>query len=207
MNLALAYQDDDLEERTLEDERKILARIIGESPRYTMALPSHPQLKQTEVMRFLSGHFKEKGLTNGLLLGNAGCGKTFGALVYAVANAKSWVNVKGDWVVQCKFNRAYQLNEAIQRKDWDLLKAATNTPMLIIDDLGIESGGYKSADFNAWFENLFIERHHYGRTTLITSNYTAAQFVEFYGPRIISRLRETGDVFESKDPDLRRASA
>lgn len=131
-----------------------------------------------------------------LLLGGVGSGKTTACVVATAEKMKPGVSAK--------FLTAYDLAFMIHQKDFKALDSIERVSILIIDDLGTEPEGFKGKDFLAHFENLFATRHRKCKRTLITSNLTVDQIKQAYGDRFISRLRQSGQVFETDTKDMRR---
>lgn len=183
-------------------ERQNSTALMGADSRYAYISASCPLTKQTKALQHLFNHFHFSGKHNILLLGGTGSGKTFAAIAYACA-ADDFMLLSNGEPKNTAFIRAYSLSEAIQRKKWDLLDNLRKKKWLIIDDLGVEGPGYKSGDFLSFFEDLFIERHQNQKRTIMTCNAKLEDVKATFGERFVSRLRETGEVFETDDPDLR----
>jgi len=190
----------------IRHERTISKELVGTNSIYSNVSFSDAKTQRTKVLKYLFEDFHYSGKNNLLILGGVGSGKTFGAIAYVGNNARLWHH-KGIPVIDALFVRAYTVGEFIQRKAWDKLDEIRNKKWLIVDDLGIEGAGYKSTDFHSFFEDLFIHRHEQQKRTLMTSNATTEQVKETFGDRFLSRLRETGSIFETDDADMRRIDA
>lgn len=198
-----AYEENELE-KIIRQERRVSRLLVGSDSIYADISGTSPDTKQTAVVRHLFETFHYSGKRNILILGGVGSGKTYGMIAYAGSQASVRFAQSGEMIVNAVFIRAYSLSEAIQRKSWEKLAEIRSKKWLMIDDLGIEGAGYKSADFLAFFEDLFIERHQTQKHTLITSNATIQEVKDVFGDRFLSRLTETGEVFQTADPDMRR---
>lgn len=189
----------------IRHEQTVARELVGKNSIYANVSFSDAKTKQTKVLKFLFEDFHYSGKNNLLILGGVGSGKTFGCIAYIGNNARLWYH-KSHPVIDALFVRAYSVGEFIQRKSWDRIEEIRNKKWLIIDDLGIEGTGYKATDFHSFFEDLFIQRHEQQKRTLMTSNATLEQVKETYGDRFLSRLYETGAIFQTDDPDMRRIS-
>lgn len=183
-------------------EQDIAKVLVGPNSIHSTVSYSQRSTRKTKVLTYLFDDFHFSSGINLLILGGVGSGKTFGAIAYVGSNARLWLH-RGNPVVDAVFVRAYTVGEMLQRKQWDQIDDLRNKKWLIIDDLGIEGAGYKSKDFHSFFEDLFIHRHEQQKRTLMTSNATLEQVQETLGDRFLSRLRETGDIFQTDDPDMR----
>lgn len=189
----------------IHHEQTIARELVGHNSIYSNVSASHPDTKKTKVLSYLFEDFHYSGKNNLLILGGVGSGKTFGAIAYVGSNARLWY-YRSVPVIDALFVRAYTVGEYITRKNWEKLDEIRDKKWLIVDDLGIEGAGYKSTDFHSFFEDLFIHRHEQQKRTLMTSNATIEQIRETLGERFLSRLRETGDIFQTDDQDMRRAT-
>lgn len=162
-----------------------------------------PSTIQTSVVKYLMEVLPYSDKPNCVLLGGTGSGKTFGAIGYVAQRASVSYPSIGESVVNAAYVTAYKLSMLLSRRQFEELERLEKVKYLIVDDLGAEPEGFKGKDFIAHFENLFMTRHQHHRVTIITSNSTKAQIIEAYGDRLISRLRETGAMFETSDPDMR----
>jgi len=189
-------------DRQIRVERQNATALMGEDSRYALVSASSSITKQTETLKYLFQNFHFSGKHNILLLGGTGSGKTYAAVSYVCAADDFKMLSNGD-PKNHAFIRAYTLSECIQRKKWDVLDGLRSKKWLVIDDLGVEGPGYKSGDFLAFFEDMFIERHQNQKRTIMTCNASLEDVKATFGDRFISRLRETGEVFETADPDMR----
>lgn len=183
-------------------ERQNATALMGPDSRYALISASDPNTRQTKALNHLFTSFHFSGKHNILLVGGTGSGKTFAAIAYACASDDFRLYSDGS-PRNTAFIRAYALSEAIQRKKWDFLDSVRKKKWLIIDDLGVEGPGYKSGDFLSFFEDMFIERHENQKRTILTCNARLEDIKTTFGERFISRLRETGEVFETIDEDMR----
>lgn len=190
-----------------ERDKLVIRYLLGGScERLGDASLHNPNLKDTAVIRWLRDEFHRSRLSNALLLGDTGCGKTWGALAYAVSLMHA--DIRAGVVQHCHgmFVTAYQLSEMVMAPSYyrAQLDRSLRVPVLILDDLGAEpQKGYKESDFKQYFTHLFTQRHKFGRSTIITTNEEPGKLAGLYGDRFVSRFRETGLDFESKDLDMR----
>ena len=179
--------------------------LMGGSTAFDNASLLYPQLIQTEVIRWLEDKFIPGDRRAALLLGDTGTGKTWGAIAYLNAVSKLYFR---DQIVSgsnSAFITAFRLAEmfANQKKFQEALAEIIHKDNLLIDDLGAEPSGYRGADFVAYFDHIFSERHMHKRRTIITSNATKAQIREVYGARFTSRFNDIGAILETRAKDMR----
>lgn len=149
----------------------------------------------TDCLSWLQNQFH--GNQIGLILGKPGCGKTHSVIAYT-GNQMLRKRQSG------KFATAYEVLQAIHRRQYDWLDQLEKVPFLIIDDLGTQNADFKGNAFISHFEHLITQRHEHRRVTLVTGNITTEQFKQTFGERVVSRIAEVGKVYESNGPDLRR---
>lgn len=129
--------------------------------------------------------FKGKGSGSLLFLGGTGLGKTH--LSVAVAKA---VIERGYYVYYCTAQQLFSdfRYERFRRFDDDSpikTDKYTECELLVIDDLGTESGG---KDVAAFFYSLLNARINAGMPTLINTNLSHREMLAAYDERIASRL-------------------
>lgn len=197
--------EDELQQ-AIKAEQMASYYLMGKDSIYSSVSYSDPNTRHTKVVKHLFEEFHFSGRHNIMILGGVGSGKTFGSIAYVSSNVNLRFTERGEAVLNGLFVRAYTVSEYIQRKNWAALDELRAKKWLIIDDLGIEGAGYKSNDFLSFFEDLFSERHEKQKRTIITCNATPEQALETFGNRFFSRLRETGEIFETLDADMRGKS-
>jgi DNA replication protein DnaC len=181
----------------LEAKQSLLAGIFNGPSIFSNACFGHPELKETNVTRYLQQVFRPSSKRSILVLGGVGAGKTHGLVAYLVEWLYRNNSRSGGYVT------AYDLAHMMHAKKFDQLEKVSRVQLLLIDDLGTEPSGWKGADFVAHFENLFNERHRQLKHTFMTSNLTMDVFKEAYGERLVSRLRQIGDVYQTSEKDMR----
>ncbi len=195
--------EEDLNKKQMLHDYEVCRVMMGADSIYSQVSFYNPATIDTAVVKYLKEVFPYSGKNGCLLLGGTGSGKTFGAIGYVVQYATVTQPAIGDPFANAAFITAYKLSELLSRRQFESLERMEKLKYLIIDDLGTEPEGFKGKDFIAHFENLFISRHQHRKTTIMTSNLTLEQVISAYGDRFVSRLRETGAVFQTSDPDLR----
>jgi len=180
--------------------------LAGADTRYAGIRLRSEATKPTSTVAFLAREMQSP-VRNYLLLGETGCGKTYGAIAF-LSEISTGKPTRA---------KAYRMAEAIYRREFDLLDTLRSVPYLMIDDLGAEPEGFRGSDFLAFFDNLMDDRWERQLTTVITSNLTVETVRDahgnalkrgvrdIYGQRFVSRFSEDGKVFEAKDKDMRRA--
>lgn len=126
------------------------------------------------------------------LLGEPGRGKT-------VAACALLAEVGGRYTSAPELGR---MRSSSHWRDRDAFKALYTSRLLLIDDVGAESGG-------AMEEALFdlVNARQVGRAiTVMTGNLTRSEFAERYGVRTVSRIEHQGAIVEIKGDDLRRGA-
>jgi len=192
----------------VEDCRK-LAKIVENSKRYLGASFDMPGLIETESLKFMRDEFPQSGRCICLLIGAPGNGKTTAALAYLARYATYFLEYDATNAMFCK---AYEVSEWLRnREEKPKVIKLYSKKLLLIDDVGAESGGYKGQDFAALVENVIIRRYEAEKVTILTSNLAlerrseqdSPQFRELYGERLFSRFHDGGCVLEATDKDLR----
>lgn len=126
-----------------------------------------------------------------LLLGTVGTGKTFAACI-AACEGRGWP----------RLITAKQL-ERIDTYDDATMRDLEERDILIIDDAGEEYADRKG-HFVSLFGGLINARYSGKKRTIITSNFSWAQFRERYGVRVEDRIAEAGKVLSFTGASLRR---
>jgi DNA replication protein DnaC len=204
-------------------DKKINTKLLKGLTRLTEASFNNPDLKQTRVIqRLLNPKCQNKHMI--LILGDTGCGKTWGAMAKMAQELRtgSFTNDLGHdvpyvrWdvtgrpdVVRGDMITAYTLAELLDAP-WqhkDRLERLKTTGWVLLDDLGTEPTGKSGERFLSYFQGLVDERYQHRRPLIMTSNKTPEEFREAYGKRLLSRLNESGIVIQSDDADMRGQEA
>jgi DNA replication protein DnaC len=134
---------------------------------------------QEKIYKFLEApkHFL-------LYCGNPGIGKTHfcaSLTAWAMKNFTSWRY----WDESQLLKRVRSSMEDFKGDYLQTLKLLIDDPLIIIDDIG-------STGLNEWREEIFFdlldERYNTMEPTVLTSNFSVAEFKKLYHPRICSRL-------------------
>lgn len=163
----------------------------------------NPETYETESLVYLRDTFPAYGFPNVVLLGDTGAGKSYAGVCYMVQHgqySEPWKKFCGRYV------KAYDLWRMADTKDTKAQREMEDTPILMIDDLGTEPGGFKGSDFGAYFEFLYIQRYERRKPTIVTTNATLKEFMDVYGARIEDRARDHGKIFQTAEAS-RRAKA
>lgn len=144
-----------------------------------------------------------------VLVGGNGCGKSHAASIALAENRvayKVFREKPGDlppdwrWNGGCFCDVRRQLGDV--KASYEHVVAvrgrATETSMLVLDDLGLEKGDGEEA---IW--SVLSDRIAHGRRTVLTSNLSEANFRARYGGRLLSRLLGSGRLCVVHGPDLR----
>ena len=121
-----------------------------------------------------------------LLTGDCGTGKTH--LAVAILRETAEAGIPGMFVVVpdllAKMKASFNTKDG---KAAELVEAAKNAPLLVLDDLGAE-------DPKVWvIELIYVlinHRYEHMLPTIITTNYDGTKIGEVFGKRIQSRLAE-----------------
>lgn len=149
----------------------------------------------------------EKGI---LLAGNPGVGKTYLMNVFSQNPRQNFI-VRNAKLISDKYEKdgVEMIEEYYKAKRDETIGAGfvQNLAGLCIDDCGTEDPkcymGNKRNVIGDIIECRYASQS-MGQLFHMTTNLTAAQISEYYGPRIASRLRETINVIELGGPDRRQ---
>lgn len=127
---------------------------------------------------------------NVVLLGGAGVGKTSLAIAMITAlrrTGKSAMVISTTELVS-KLNRSYDFKDA-QREIAKVEQGAYDCDVLLLDDLGTESGGRVKEIRTDMYDLMYrISNARTDKTTIITTNNTPAELGKIYSEKIVSRL-------------------
>ncbi len=143
--------------------------------------------------------------TPGLLLcGTAGNGKT--TLMRAIADVYALATLRGDRgdVLEVRTVQATTVAR-LGRTSYDEFKALKLTPMLAIDDMGIEpTTVLEYGNGISPMTELLTHRYDKQLFTVVTTNLTAKDIRTKYGDRIADRFNEMMTVVVFKDGTFRK---
>jgi DNA replication protein DnaC len=143
----------------------------------------------TEALERLNGHdFHSQNIV--VLAGGVGCGKTVAATRWMIGRPGA------------RFLRASTF-AATSRYDQTARNAVYGGGALVLDDLGAEFNDTKGSfliDLEELVDTFYGDR----KPMIITTNLLGNAFVERYGQRVTSRLRECGAFIAINSPDLRK---
>lgn len=188
--------------------------IMGGSTDFDDASYKNPADLDTAVMRWLRDVFHPTGKTIAVLTGDTGPGKTWGALAYMneLAFAEP-CRVRMDYYGQAieaspvkfvtAFDMATMIHHSRREDNAKQLKSCVEKRFLILDEFGAKLPEFHWDDFISHFDALIGERHKYKRPTIITSNMAPHKVAEVAGDRVMSRIRQSGLIYVTKDPDFR----
>lgn len=127
---------------------------------------------------------------NVVLLGGAGVGKTSLAIAMITAlrrTDKSAMVISTTELVS-KLNRSYDFKDA-QREIAKVEQGAYDCDVLLLDDLGTESGGRVKEIRTDMYDLMYrISNARTDKTTIITTNNTPVELGKIYSEKIVSRL-------------------
>lgn len=127
---------------------------------------------------------------NVVLLGGAGVGKTSLAIAMITAlrrTGKSAMVISTTELVS-KLNRSYDFKDA-QREIAKVEQGAYDCDVLLLDDLGTESGGRVKEIRTDMYDLMYrISNARTNKTTIITTNNTPVELGKIYSEKIVSRL-------------------
>lgn len=189
-------------------EQRRIAKLIGESgmgSRFrTRTFATFCEDAATETAKQLAQTFcvdlKTNPRTTGLMLiGPYGCGKTH--LAAAILHQSAEDGIPGMFVVApdllAQIRSSYRTGDG--RAD-DIVDAAKNTPLLVLDDLGAEKA-------SPWVQEqlymLINHRYEHMLPTVITTNNDGAELEAELGRRTLSRLAEMTVPIKIKAGDYR----
>ena len=170
--------------------------LYGIPKRYhRYALEDFPPELCEKALGFIAGE------TDALYLhGKTGSRKT----MFAAAVLRAWRWVRPQWPEEWRngiFLPSYTAADVLRNFDTgqETRRGWANTPLLVLDDVGASRSTPHLAE-----QLLFlIERRYDGEMqTIITTNYTLAEFADAVDPRAASRLQE-GLVLDLGDVDRR----
>ncbi len=178
-----------------QQEQKRIAKLMGDggvgerfrSRSFATFRESPTTSRAVAVCRRFCAAVKRDPKVPGLLLtGDCGTGKTH--LAVAILRETAEAGIPGMFVVVpdllAKMKASFNTKDG---KAAELVEAAKNAPLLVLDDLGAE-------DPKVWvIELIYVlinHRYEHMLPTIITTNYDGTKIGEVFGKRIQSRLAE-----------------
>ncbi len=154
----------------------------------------------TQTKRFIRDFGnKDKGVTNLILYGRTGVGKTF--LTHCIAKELIEQTFSVIYISSIDF---FDILSKAEFDDDEDSKAQEqyfyDCDLLIIDDLGTEM---KSSFISSAFFNVINERQASGKSIIISSNLNVSDILERYSERIASRLMGNYNFLKVVGDDLR----
>ena len=161
------------------------------------------EVRETDAVTFV----RSRGTKSVVFAGPVGGGKTIAAsepLLHHFTE-KHWTAPSGDRGVSLLRRKALwvSMSEMASLSLWDkedqrMKDRATETELLVLDDLGREPG-----DGAYLLENILNSRMSDLKQTTMTTNLRPEAFAERYGARIMDRMRADGAIFQVGGPSLR----
>ncbi len=146
--------------------------------------------KQVAIQaKTLSDQLKDNNF-NVVFLGGAGVGKTSLAIamITALRRADKSTMVISTTELVSKLNRSYDFKDA-QREIAKVEQGAYDCDVLLLEDLGTESGGRVKEIRTDMYDLMYrIANARLDKTTIITTNNTPAELGKIYSEKIVSRL-------------------
>lgn len=166
--------------------RSALPAIYREASLDALRPEQHPQ----DVRSWLPS-----GRLGLLLVGGVGTGKTYAA--YALGNAA---------VERGRITEAWRVHDLLAAcrpgGDPTAESRARSAELLILDDL---MGGQASPFAVETLTAILDERVNHGRRTVVTTNLSADEMTEVWGPRLLDRVTYRADVVKFAGQSLRRS--
>lgn len=168
--------------------------FIVETPEMQFAL----DVAREFADNFWSRHIKEGGFL--VFGGSAGTGKSHLALSIAqsVLTRGTAMYMNAVDLVRRVRSTWHRDSEMTETAMMDML--GSQLDLLVIDEVGLQRG---SDDEHLILFEIINRRYQDLRPTILLTNVTGAAFVDFMGPRLISRLHERAQFVAFKWPDHR----
>lgn len=195
-----------------QQEQKRITRLMGDGgvgerfrSRSFATFQATPATKQAVNLcrRFCAAVKLDPKVPGLLLKGNCGTGKTH--LAAAILRETAEQGIPGMFVVVpdllAKMKASFSTKDG---KAGELIEAAKNAPLLVLDDLGAE-------DPKPWVVELVYvlinHRYEHMLPTIITTNYDGRKISEVFGTRVSSRLAEMTIPVNIRAEDYRMKGA
>lgn len=182
-------------EREQKEQMKISRyRLSGVPERYftesldTYAVTNDMQKTALEIARRFTNEFKLRKFKTLVLLGNSGTGKTHLAC--------GIVREAGG-----KFRTAPEITEELRRAksfgsnktESEIVKQYSHIPLLVIDEIG---RGFNATDEKYMLYQLVNARYNTKCPTVLISNFSKKDFLQYVGVAVVDRLLESAEIHE-----------
>jgi DNA replication protein DnaC len=172
------------------DAQADAARTMGDAERSFPASHAECRFDNPRLAAFCAGvadlAFAKQRLLHArraVIVGTAGSGKT------SLAVACARVRLPHAWFVTARLLGTARIQNAAGHGEATLVQRAVKAPLLLLDDLGIESNTATNA-----VPDVIAERHEANLTTWITTGFTRGELANRYGDGIARRIFEGAAV-------------
>ena len=131
-----------------------------------------------------------------VLIGNAGTGKTHLACAI-IREAGGKYRTAPDIVEEMRRAKSFTANDT----EADIIKYYGHVPLLVIDEIG---RGIASTDEKYMLYQILNARYNTRKPTVLISNFTKADFLQYIGVAAADRLVESAEVWELNGESYRR---
>ena len=131
-----------------------------------------------------------------VMIGNAGTGKTHLACAI-IREAGGKYRTAPDIVEEMRRAKSFSANET----EADIIKYYGHVPLLVIDEIG---RGIASTDEKYMLYQILNARYNTRKPTVLISNFTKADFLQYIGVAAADRLVESAEVWELNGESYRR---
>ena len=131
-----------------------------------------------------------------IIIGNAGTGKTHLACGI-IREAGGKYRTAPDIVEEMRRAKSFSANET----EADIIKYYGHVPLLVIDEIG---RGIAATDEKYMLYQILNARYNTRKPTVLISNFTKADFLQYIGVAAADRLVESAEVWELNGESYRR---
>ena len=131
-----------------------------------------------------------------VLIGSAGTGKTHLACAI-IREAGGKYRTAPDIVEEMRHAKSFTANDT----EADIIKYYGHVPLLVIDEIG---RGIASTDEKYMLYQILNARYNTRKPTVLISNFTKADFLQYIGVAAADRLVESAEVWELNGESYRR---
>ena len=131
-----------------------------------------------------------------VMIGNAGTGKTHLACAI-IREAGGKYRTAPDIVEEMRRAKSFSSNET----EADIIKYYGHVPLLVIDEIG---RGIAATDEKYMLYQILNARYNTRKPTVLISNFTKADFLQYIGVAAADRLVESAEVWELNGESYRR---
>ena len=131
-----------------------------------------------------------------VLIGSAGTGKTHLACAI-IREAGGKYRTAPDIVEEMRRAKSFSANET----EADIIKYYGHVPLLVIDEIG---RGIAATDEKYMLYQILNARYNTRKPTVLISNFTKADFLQYIGVAAADRLVESAEVWELNGESYRR---